>query len=509
MCASIGGVTFADRNPSGPRSDSVMKLTLPDCLDHGVQLAVAGHHGEAIAFYRRSLGDYPENPSILLNLANALQAAGAFAESNAIYLKLLHSTKRPMAWRIASNYLAGLQYQVDFPEAGLREVAAALGAQFGAADMAPVEAVGKLPLRIGFVGADLCDHPVGFFLLPLLRCLDRRRFVPLLFSTGGRDDTTARALKEIAEWHDVATLDTESLLMRLRGEALDILVDLSGHTAGNCLPVFARRAAPLQVSWLGYFATTGIPSMDAVLMDAWHVPRGSEDLFAESVVRLPDSRFCYQPVPFAPEVSPPPCIDNDFVTFGSFNNTAKYNSKVFTVWAQILHRVPASRLILKWRTFTEMSCRERVWEAFEAQGVARERVLLRGASSHAGALGEYADIDVALDPFPFSGGLTTCEALWMGVPVVTCPGTRPVSRQTLCFIANLRQPDWLEAWVAENIDTYCAKAVALASDRIGLCTIRTSLRDFMRCSPLMDAVGFARNFEEVLLQRIACRDPES
>lgn len=477
---------------------------MSNLLDTGNTLLAEGRLTDAIGCYQHNLEKIPGHVGTLNNLASALQAAGRFGEANAIYHTLLQYAKKPLAWRIASNYLVGLQYQFEITPETLQASASELGRQYGEPDISFLAPSGlsSRPLRIGFVSADLCDHPVGFYLLPFLQHLDRNSFMPFLYVVGGRDDETARALKTFAEWHDVTSLDHNALLMRLRADQLDILVDLSGHTSGNRLPVFARRTAPLQVSWLGYFATTGIPAMDYVLMDPWHVAEGAENQFTEKVLRLPHSRFCYQPVSFAPEVSPPPCLANDFITFGSFNNTSKYNPVVFSCWARLLLEVPSSRLILKWRTFIDPAYCEQVWSIFEVSGVVRERIELRKASFHRPLLEQYADVDIALDPFPFSGGHTSCEALWMGLPVVTLPGERPVSRQTFCFIGNLGQKQWLEDWVAGDVEEYVAKAAVLAQNKKQLTEIRSSLRVIMLRSPLMDAYGFTRNVEDAFRQML-------
>ncbi len=180
-----------------------------------------------------------------------------------------------------------------------------------------------------------------------------------------------------------------------------MLVDLSGHTAGSRLTVFAHRPAPVQVSWLGYFATTGLSCMDAVLLDEWHAPEGTETQFVEPIIQLPGGRFCYTPVPWAPEVAPLPSLTRGHITFGCFNNTAKLNAGVFGVWAQILAAVPDSRLVLKWRSFADDGLCQSVRKVFAARGIDPERIELRAASFHAEVLKEYAAIDIALDPFPF------------------------------------------------------------------------------------------------------------
>jgi SAM-dependent methyltransferase len=235
--------------------------------------------------------------------------------------------------------------------------------------------------------------------------------------------------------------------------------------------------------------------MDAVLLDDWHAPEGFEAKFVEPVIRLPTGRFCYQPVPYAPAVSPSPWQQHGHITFGCFNNTAKLNADVFDVWTRILHAVPDSRLILKWRTFNDEDFCKRITAAFVARGITPVRIELRGPSFHADVLQEYADIDIALDPFPFSGGLTSCETLWMGVPLVTWPQSRVVSRQSFAFLCAIGLP----GLAAANADDYIRIAVELAHDRKRLSRLRAGMRERMQASPLMDVTGFTRQLEQTMI----------
>ena len=216
----------------------------------------------------------------------------------------------------------------------------------------------------------------------------------------------------------------------------------------------------------------------------------------EPILRLPSGRFCYQPVPWAPATVAVPAFErNGFITFGCFNNTAKFNDGVFDAWARVLHAVPDARLILKWRTFNDEVFRQQVTGAFVVRSIAADRIELRGPSFHADLLKEYADIDIALDPFPFTGGLTSCEALWMGVPVVTWPQSRAVSRQTHAFLHQIGLPELS----AKDADDYVRIAADLANDRERLAELRATLRDRMRVSPLMDVAGFTRQLEDTLI----------
>ena len=226
-------------------------------------------------------------------------------------------------------------------------------------------------------------------------------------------------------------------------------------------------------------------------MDGFAVPSGEELLYPEAIVRLPHARFCYAPPDYAPEPVDPPALQRSHVTFGSFNHVAKIGDGVVRLWADILTANPSSRLILKWKTFDEPGVRARFSAAFAAHGVAADRLELRGFSPHRAMLEQYGDIDVALDPFPFGGGLTSCEALWMGVPVVTWPGDRPASRQTAAFLASV---DLRECHATSPSD-YVARATALASNPKGLAELRRALRARMAASPLCDGPRFARGLE--------------
>lgn len=350
-------------------------------------------------------------------------------------------------------------------------------------------------MRVGYVSADFCQHTVGLFVKDVLAAHDRSRVTPYAYSAGQGSDWVTDVVRQTCVFRDVRALNDMALASLVRQDQIDVLVDLSGHTAGSRLTMFAYRPAPVQVSWLGYFATTGMPVIDAVLLDQWHAPSDVEAQFVERVVRLPGGRFCYSPVPFAPaDVTLPPCIGRGYVTFGSFNNTAKLNTDVIDVWARVLAAVPDSRLILKWRTFQDQEMRAMISNLFTQHGIDPKRIETRGASFHSELLTEYADVDICLDPFPFTGGLTSCEALWMGVPLVTWPQSRMVSRQTYAFLSAIG----IEELAAASADEYVQKAVELASNSGRLHTLRIGMRHLMRKSTLCDVAGFTRMFEDAL-----------
>ena len=289
-------------------------------------------------------------------------------------------------------------------------------------------------------------------------------------------------------WHWVAGRDDEQLAAMVAADGIDILVDLSGHTAGNRMALFAGRAAPVQLSWLGWFATTGLPTVDAALLDDDHLAPGAEGLFSEVVVRLPAGRFTYM----APDYAPAPRMPQDgAVVFASFNNPAKLNAAVAALWARVLAAVPGSVLLLKWRGLGDPIMQARLGALFAAHGLDPARLRFAEASPHAAMLDEYGTVDVALDPFPFSGALTTCEALWMGVPLVTLPGARPVSRQSHAILRRIG----FGAWSCGSEAEYVAVAARLAQDRAGREPLRHRLRAAMAGSALCDHRGFAAGLE--------------
>ena len=274
-------------------------------------------------------------------------------------------------------------------------------------------------------------------------------------------------------------------------DGIDILVDLSGHTGGNRLRIFTLKPAPVQISWLGYWDSSGLSSMDYYLTDGLTTPQELDQFFSEEVIRLSRTRFCYTPPDYSPAIAPPPAVKRKSITLGSFNNLIKVTPKTISMWAEILNSVQDSRLILKWKTFRDQEEQERIWQAFEYQGVDRERIELRPDSFHSEMLQEYKDVDIALDPFPFTGALTTCEALWMGVPVVTMCGSRMVSRQSYSMLCNLG----LEDFVARNKDEYVQIVKELSQDTDYLSRLRSTMRERMRSSPLMDYENMTRALE--------------
>lgn len=467
-------------------------------LDAGALLSEFGFIGRARECFERASRLAPSDLRPLANLANLARDAGSHGKAHRLYAALLqHLPNHPVVRR---NALVGMEYDPGISDAERLAQAVAWGnwaiARAGGQHKPPkLKLLAGRPLRIGYVSADFCQHTVGLFVKDVLAAHDQLRVTAFAYSARQAEDWVTAAIRQACTFRDVSAMSDIELAEQIQRDDIDVLVDLSGHTAGSRLPAFAYRPAPVLVSWLGYFATTGLGCMDAVLLDEWHAPPGTEAQFTEQIIRLPGGRFCYQPVPFAPPVAPLPAARNGYVTFGSFNNTAKLNEGVFDVWAQVLAAVPDARLVLKWRTFHDDGLRGAALDSFARRGIAGERIELRGPSFHAELLKEYADIDIALDPFPFTGGLTSCEALWMGVPVVTWPQERVVSRQTFALLSAIGLPEL----AAKDARDYVRIAIELAADRERLAGLRGSLRQQMQASSLMDVRGFAYQLEQALI----------
>lgn len=347
-------------------------------------------------------------------------------------------------------------------------------------------------LRIGYVSADFREHPVGFFLEGVLQYHSSSYEVYCYFNSTQEDAVTARLRTHVAHWRQISALDDDAVAGMIRADGIDILVDLSGHTAGNRLLVFARKPAPLQVTWLGYNNTSGLSNMDYLLADAGVIPPGTAQHFSEQVLRLPGSYLCYVAPVYAPAVTAPPCLANGYVTFGCFNNLSKVTDATLSLWAEIMRRVPDARFTLKSRQLADPAVKQHYRDRFSAQGIAVQRVILDDRYlDHAGLLGYYGALDIALDTHPYSGVTTSCEALWMGVPVVTLAGEKFISRNSAALLANVGLTDLIAATPQQYVET----AVALAADGARLQRLRNDQREIFRASPLGNAPLFVQNLE--------------
>ncbi len=347
-------------------------------------------------------------------------------------------------------------------------------------------------LRVGYVSADFYRHPVGFFMNGPLARHDRAKFKIYCYSSGRPDAYTEQLRHQGDIWRDVRRASDDDLARTIRADGIDILVDLAGHTAANRLTVFAMRTAPVQIVGGGHTGTTGLDAADYLISDPFETPEGYERFYSEKLLRMPHDYVCYTPPGYAPPINELPADANGAITFCCYNNIAKLNDEVASDWAEILKKVPGSRLKIEARPLKQTATADRLRAMFTAHGIAGERILLGGGAPHEKFLDFYLQADIALDPFPYSGGLTTLESLWMGVPVVTMPGEGFATRHSLSHLSNLGH---VELVAADRAD-YIRIAVDLAKDRARLAELRKSLRPQMAKSPLIDAVGYTRALEQ-------------
>ena len=456
-------------------------------------LTEVGRLGDAVVACKVTLLLRPDHGEAYSNLGVAKQGQCLIEDALRVYDLAIRV--RPDFPEAFSNLLMAGYYREGQTGEDILAAAQRYGAVFASVSPPPPlvnQPDPKRRLRVGYVSGDFFRHPVGYFLAEVLAHHEFSEVEAVLYSTSVRsDDLTSRLRGYAKAWRSLVGLNDEAAAGLIRADVVDILIDLSGHTAGNRLPMFGLRPAPVQASWLGYWGTTGLPAMDYILSDVTTIPPGEERFYTEQVMRLADGRFCYQPPEYAPHPVGPPCRNNGYVTFGSFNNMAKVGPAVVRLWAAVLAAVPRSRLLVKAKALASQAARDRMTEAFLSVGLDPARLILRGASPHPSMLAEYGDIDIALDPFPFSGGLTSCESLWMGVPVVTLAQGLAPSRQTLGFLRLLG----LEDLAASDSGAYLRIAAGLAADQKRLTDLRFSLRSLMAGSPLCDGATFTRNLE--------------
>lgn len=350
-------------------------------------------------------------------------------------------------------------------------------------------------LRIGYVSRDFYSHPVAFFIEPLLTLHDRSVVEVFIYSNIDEEDSVTQQFRQRpCVWREIHGVNNLEVCRMIRADRIDILVDLGGHTRSNRLPLFAKKPAPVQVTWLGYANTTGLPTMDYRITDAVADPPGMTERFhSERLFRLPASFICYHPPLDPPELSALPLLERGVVTFVAYNNFAKLNRPLLALWGRVLRAIPGSRLALKDRALAnDPKFRTEMLDTFAEMGITADRLSLRDRTETVHAhLEALAEGDIALDSHPYSGTTTTCESLWMGVPVVTRAGTTHASRVSASLLTSVGLPEL----VAENDDDFVTIAVNLANDPERLAAYRRDLRGMMLASSLMDLQGFARKME--------------
>ena len=438
------------------------------------------------------------------------QMAGRLGDADAaLALYREYRAQHPKDRAVASSVAMCSLYcdSLDAPAVGQlhRELFAHLGQGARAPESfvrAPLkDASGRLRrIRLGLISADFhFQHPVNIFMQPVLRELDPTRFEVVVYFTGVYTDAqTQLAKRRAARWVEATHLNDAQLARQIDADGIDLLMDLSGHTGHNRMALFAQRAAPVQVSYLGYPGSTGVPNIDWLIGDAVVTPPGCEPLYSEKIARLPGTVFC-----FAPEDDyPSPNFDASFaqrpLTFGSFNNVPKLTPHTLRLWGRILAALPGSRLLLKAPSFRDPAAIAAFSERLLQEGIAPDRVVFRGPVGLADMMAEYADVDIALDPVPYNGGTTTLQAMWMGVPVVAKEGAHFVSRMGASFMRAAGLPDW----VAQDDDSYVAIAVEKARDRAALLALKRGLRERLLSHPAWDVQRHTRAIEDTLAHMV-------
>lgn len=507
----------------------VMTLLQPDHADlhcnFGAASAAIGQRPTAARAYFRALAIQPDHQQALFNLAALFHAAGRLEIAIPAYRGLIAA-----APQIAGAYdnlglcRAEMSGLVDSSEdhrraflldrnssaAALNRVTAALyrpgvtlasiaaaarDAVAGMMPKAPALPVGGERPRLGFVSGDFRNHAVGHMVLPTIERLAARGSPILCYMTSDRSDhVTERFRRGATVWRKVSFLSDQDLAAQIAADGIDILFDLSGYTLGNRLTLFARRAAPLQIAWAGFPATTGLAAMDYLLGDRFQLPSGVEPHYAEKLIRLPHGYIAFAPPDEELALTALPAVTRGFVTFGSFNGAKKLTRQLVTNWSQLLAALPSARLMLKAEAFSLPGAIEAYRAAFTAHGIAADRLTFLGSSSRSAHMRAMADCDIALDSFPYSGGQTTLELLWSGIPVITCPGETIASRHSGAYL----QAIGLDRLIAENLDHYRHLALALARDLPRLAELRASMRQRILASPLADLDHFGDQLQQVL-----------
>jgi predicted O-linked N-acetylglucosamine transferase (SPINDLY family) len=470
----------------------------------GNALTGIGQLDEAIASYQEAIRLKPDYADAHCNLGSAFKSTGRLDEAVTSYRQAIRL--KPDYAEAHSNLVFSLNYLPDIDaeaifaehQAWADRHARPLAAEIitHSNDRSP-----EKRLRIGYVSADFRRHSVSYFLTALLEHHNRRNLEIFCYSGVGRPDDMTERMKHSGDiWRNIVSLSDEEAAKLIRSDGIDILVDLSGHTARHRLCVFARKPAPIQVTYLGYANTTGLKAIDYRLTDALADPPGMTDQFnVEKLWRLPACAWCYQPVE-SPDIQP---RGDGPITFGCFNAFAKINQKMLTIWAELLRRTPGSRLLLKTAGAAEASSRQRLTDQFAGRGIPGDRIEVLGRipdpRQH---LQLYTRVDVALDTYPYHGTTTTCEALWMGVPVVSLAGRMHVSRVGVSLLTHAGLPEL----IAKTPEEYLSIASELAANRARRDAMRAGMRSKLIASLLMDGQRFAAELEAAYRQmwRIWC-----
>lgn len=480
----------------------------PDHVDTLFALGNACAQGDLLTqaqqYYEQVLQHNPHHGGALTNLANVLAYQGHAEQAVSFYRQSLNHGRDVAGAH--SNLLLCLNYSLAHDPSAIFDEHLAWAARYErdssiankpAANQAGNQDCAR-KLRIAYVTPDVSGNSVAYFFEPLLVHRDRSRFEIFCYVESASPDFAAKRLWQLPDFvRNTRGQSDEKVAAMIREDRIDILVDLAGHTDQNRLPVFARKPAPIQMTYLGYPNTTGLRAMDYRLTDAWADPPGmTEQWHTEKLVRLDNGFLCFTPPDESPEITPLPANECDYVTFGSFNVLTKITDEMLGVWARVLLAIPNARLLVKNKQLTDVTLQARLYAQFEQLGVARERVDLLGRTSKEEHMAMYGKVDIALDTYPYHGTTTTCDSLWMGIPVITRAGTSHVSRVGVSLLTRIG----LGRLIADDDQDYVDRAVRLASDLAYLNELRHGLRNMMNDSGLCDGAAFTHQIEKTFSQ---------
>lgn len=462
-------------------------------------LANLCRYDEAVDDLIMAASHAPEEYQIWNNLANLKKSSGKLDEAIENYrkaMKLLPSSVIPY-----SNLLTTLHYHPEYDSDKIGEMCRKWDALYTPKNVPdrpePAQRRADKCIRIGMVSDGFRGHPVGRMITGALEAIDKNQLEFYLYSTNDAEDGLTARLKRVAsQWMPVKHLSDEGFAQKVREDNIDVLIDLAGHNAGNRMLSMALEPAPILVKWVGgLINTTGISAIDYLISDVIETPAGSDGQYVEKLIRLPDDYICYDPpVGYAPKVGALPALKNRYITLGCFNNAIKLNPVLLKEWAALLDRLPGAMLFLKSHQYNNKELVMSLYQTMEEFGVHEGRIVVEGPSSHQELLEAYNKVDIALDSWPYSGGLTTCEALFMGVPVVTMPGPTFAGRHSSTHLVNAGMPEL----VSNSWEEYRERVIELASDLDSLATIRKHLRQVLLESPVCDARRFAGHFTDAV-----------
>jgi protein O-GlcNAc transferase len=462
----------------------------------GLSLTMESNMEKAMESYQSSLLINPNSEMTLVNLGILISRQGKLNEAENYYKRALQIN--PNNFNAEEAFVFNMLYNPRYAEQAIFSEHLRLAKKFAEPLSVFIlphtnEQIVSRKLRIGYVSPDFKRHPVACFIEPVLAAHNREYFEVFCYSNVAQcDDITERIKQFTDQWRDICIVSDEKAAELIRKDRIDILIDLSGHTADNRILLFARKPAPVQVTWIGYPPTTGLATIDYKIVDHYTNPLGiTERFYSEKLVRLPESLVTYLPDRESPEVGPLPALTTGHITFGSFNNFQKITPQVIEVWAKILTSVQDACLILKSKIFSDKNICRYATNLFIQKGIIANRIILQSADPSPKHLESYNSVDIGLDTFPFNGLTTSCEALWMGVPVITLAGTCYAARAGVSVLSNVG----LKELIAETPDEYISTAVNLATDLKKLQLLREHLRNMMLCSPICNAKRITAHLE--------------